>query len=81
MLSYTVDLTVVVATGCSNGELRGEELPNISGVELCVDNKWRTVCRWKNNNEWNQRAANIACKQLGYLDKGSEMNRCNIATT
>ncbi len=57
-------------TGCYNGELRGEELPNINGVELCVDNEWRTVCRGESSNGWNIRAANIVCNQLGYLDKG-----------
>ena len=53
-----------------DGELQNETLPNNSDVVICLNNTWRTVCRGEMTVGWNARAADIACKQLGYLDKG-----------
>ena len=60
-------------SGCSHKELqlisRGEVTTNSRAgiVQLCIDGQWKAVC-WRNG--WNIHTANVACRQLGYLDNG-----------
>ena len=56
-------------TECANGEVRlisgpGEErgvAPTEGTVEVCLDQRWVAVC----DQGWDQRAANVTCRQLG----------------
>ena len=53
---------------CTNGEVR---LVNGSGphegrVEVCINEAWGSIC----SNEWDDKDADIVCKQLGYLPLG-----------
>ncbi len=60
-----------IASGCLSGELYISGPQQESGVEICIENTWRTLCMRKGNNkEWDIHAANVACKQLGYLEIG-----------
>ena len=33
-------------------------------VELCIDNRWGTVC----DNRWNENSTAVACKHLGFSE-------------
>ena len=35
-------------------------------LEVCYDGEWRSVC----DDYWNDVDANVACRQLGFLDYG-----------
>ena len=50
------------------GELRlvGGSIDNVGRVEICIDETWSTIC----DNGWTLNDANVACGQLGYLNRG-----------
>ena len=50
------------------GELRlvGGSLDNEGRVEICIEETWSTIC----DNGWTVNDANVACQQLGYLERG-----------
>jgi deleted-in-malignant-brain-tumors protein 1 len=56
-------------TNCSNGEIRlvDGKVPNEGRVEICLNKVWGTIC----SSSWSIVDSNIACRQLGYLPRGS----------
>lgn len=54
--------------GCLYGQLRlsnGSE-PNVGRLEICINNKWGTIC----DDKWTHTNAQVACRQLGYSTDG-----------
>ena len=47
-------------------------------VELCIEGKWTTVCY--NYYDWNDRGAEVACRQLGYGTEGRCID-CNVGVS
>ena len=62
---------------CTNGALRlvsSTNVPSVGRVEVCFGNIWGTIC----NRTWNDVAANIACRQLGYTASSMLQYKYNI---
>ena len=61
---------------CNNGDIRlmGGTTRYEGRVELCWNEMWGTIC----DGFWSTNDANVACKQLGFLDTG---NPCAQNTT
>ncbi len=57
-------LTVVVDGSCANGDvrLRGGGTRREGRVEICINNRWGTIC----DTEWDNDEASVVCQQLGY---------------
>ena len=53
---------------CTNGQLRlaGGKIENEGRVEICISNKWGTVC----DDSWGGTDAAVVCQQLGYSSEG-----------
>ena len=58
----------VVNSVCQLGALRlvGGRNNREGRVEVCLSNRWGTIC----DNFWNNADANVACRQLGHAGVG-----------
>ena len=56
-------------TVCPPGDIRlvGGSASDEGRVELCYNNAWGTIC----DSGFDERDANVICRQLGYPDQGS----------
>lgn len=63
---------VVDPSDCSDGELRliGRTASNEGQVEVCINQVWGGVCYSSGSHAWGVEESMVACRQLGYLDKG-----------
>ena len=59
-----------VNCACKNGDLRllGGVESYEGRVEICLNNKWGTVC----DNAWDRNDASVVCKQLGLQTSGNQ---------
>ena len=57
---------------CNNGDLRlmGGSTRYEGRVELCWNETWGTIC----DGFWSTNDANVACRQLGFLDTGNTIS-------
>jgi len=64
--NYYVLYTVPV--NCTTGEirLRGGTNQREGRVEICIDRIWGTIC----DTSWDNREAQVACRQLGFSSNG-----------
>uniref|UniRef100_A0A1X7ULL6 Deleted in malignant brain tumors 1 protein n=1 Tax=Amphimedon queenslandica TaxID=400682 RepID=A0A1X7ULL6_AMPQE len=61
----------VVRADCTNGDVRlvGGSGPHEGRVEVCINEAWGSIC----TNEWDDKDADVVCKQLGYLPLGARV--------
>ena len=66
MIIYYDILTA--STQCNHGDIRlvNGSVPNEGRIEICIGFMWGRICR----NHWDDRDANVVCRQLGYTSDG-----------
>ena len=71
------NLYTVIATTCSNGEIRlvGGSIAREGQVEVCVSGRWGTVC----DDLWSSADARIVCRQMGFSSSGTNRKHMNHA--
>ena len=69
ILYYEWIHTNISSDVCNNGDIRlmGGSTMYEGRVELCYNETWGTIC----DGFWNVNDANVACRQLGFLDNGT----------
>ena len=62
--------SVAAGFSCNDGDLRleGGNTSYDGRVEVCVSNKFTTVC---DDGTWGQEEAQVVCRQLNFTDGGS----------
>jgi len=65
---HSADAGVGCEAQCTDGQLRlaGGNIENEGRVEICISNRWGTVC----DNSWGNTDAAVVCQQLGYSSEG-----------
>lgn len=56
---------------CQNGDVRlvAGQAPDQGRVEYCLGGIWGTIC---GDNSWDNREAQVICRQLGYENASGE---------
>ena len=64
LLNIHIKCTCTHYVACIDGSIRliGGTRPNEGRVEVCLNNRWGTVC----DDAWGTVDASVACRQLGY---------------
>ena len=64
---------------CAEGEVRvrGTSSPMIGRVEVCIQEKWRSVC----STQWNRTDAEVICRQLGFSSYGEHLRLISTNTS
>lgn len=72
--SHVSDVGVICQPACQHGEARlvDGDTPNQGRLEVCVGNRWGTVC----DDDWTINDAQVACRHLGLPWKG--LSTCTI---
>ena len=67
-IGFSLSFPCFIPAPCTDGQLRlaGSNVDNEGRVEICLDNKWGTIC----DDGWSTIDANVACKQLGFTGSG-----------
>lgn len=67
MVAYFDNAASVEDQTCADGDIRlsGGSNSREGLVEICVNNRWGTICG-DNNSGWNKYEAEVVCAQLGY---------------
>ena len=68
MSLFIAEINSVVRSNCSNGDVRlvGGSGSHEGRVEVCINEAWGSIC----SNGWDDKDADIVCKQLGFLPIG-----------
>ena len=72
ILMHAVEKVIIMYTAnCADGVLRlvgGRDTDRKGRVEVCVNNRWRTVCTGS------QEVAGAVCSQMGYIFEGNTVD-------
>ena len=76
LLSIHTNCTCTHYIACIDGSIRliGGTRPNEGRVEVCLNNRWGTVC----DDAWGTVDASVACRQLGYSAHSKHVYTKNI---
>ena len=60
-------LAPLVPDNCTEGSVRLNSESRNGTVQVCINRTWGSVC----DSNWNSRAANVVCRQLGFTTLGN----------
>ena len=78
IITYTHTIythSLLIDSLCSQGDIRlaGGTQEHSGRVEICLENKWQTVC----DDEWDSEDAMVTCRQIGHETYGKNNFNCN----
>ena len=63
-------LAPLVPDNCTEGSVRLNSESRNGTVQVCINHTWGSVC----DSNWNSRAANVVCRQLGFTTLGNVLS-------